>query len=74
MRSYGYQALRAYIGSYDSLTALYRSIVDVASAHLWDGERKEYYSIPDKVYKGYPFFWKNFLTTHVSNMHLTRLK
>jgi len=42
MRSYGYQALRAYIGSYDSLTALYRNKVDVATAHLWDGESKQY--------------------------------
>jgi putative molybdopterin biosynthesis protein len=42
MRSCGYQALRAYIGSYDSLTALYRNKVDVATAHLWDGESKQY--------------------------------
>lgn len=42
MRSYGYPALRAYIGSYDSLTSLYRNKIDVASAHLWDGETNQY--------------------------------
>jgi putative molybdopterin biosynthesis protein len=31
-------ALRAYVGSYEGLTALYRSEVHAATAHLWDGD------------------------------------
>lgn len=42
MRSYGITAFRSYTGSYDSLTALYKGQVDVASAHLWDGDTDEY--------------------------------
>jgi putative molybdopterin biosynthesis protein len=42
LRSNGIPALRAYIGSYDSLTLLYKNKVNVASSHLWDGETDEY--------------------------------
>lgn len=35
-------ALRAYIGSYSSLVALYQGRVQVASAHLWDGDTGQY--------------------------------
>lgn len=42
MRQRGVAALRAYIGSYDSLIALYRKQVDVASAHLWDSDTDTY--------------------------------
>jgi putative molybdopterin biosynthesis protein len=42
MRNYGITALRAYTGSYDSLIALYKGQVDVASAHLWDSEKDQY--------------------------------
>ncbi|TYQ18258.1 UNVERIFIED_CONTAM: putative molybdopterin biosynthesis protein [Acetivibrio alkalicellulosi] len=38
----GGTALRSYIGSYSSLTALYHGSVQVASAHLWDGETNQY--------------------------------
>ncbi|TCT16768.1 putative molybdopterin biosynthesis protein [Natranaerovirga pectinivora] len=38
----GAQALRAYIGSYNSLTELYYGNVQVATAHLWDGDTGEY--------------------------------
>ncbi len=37
MRLHGVMALRAYIGSYDSLVSLYHGRVSVATAHLWDG-------------------------------------
>jgi len=42
MRSHGIHALRAYIGSYDSLMLLYKNKVSVASSHLWDSETDEY--------------------------------
>ncbi|MDD2463359.1 MAG: helix-turn-helix transcriptional regulator [Desulfobulbus sp.] len=42
MRQSGVPALRAYIGSYDSLIALYRKKVNVASAHLWDSDSDSY--------------------------------
>ncbi|WP_419660997.1 putative DNA-binding protein, prophage CP4-57 regulatory-like [Desulfosarcina variabilis str. Montpellier] len=42
MRQRGVPALRAYIGSYDSLIALYRKQVNVASAHLWDSDTNTY--------------------------------
>ncbi|KMT22541.1 helix-turn-helix transcriptional regulator [Clostridium cylindrosporum] len=38
----GIPALRSYIGSYNSLTALYQGSIQVASAHLWDGDTGEY--------------------------------
>ncbi|MEG2934679.1 MAG: helix-turn-helix transcriptional regulator [Gordonibacter sp.] len=38
----GIESLRAYIGSYDALTDLYKDRVQVASSHLWDGETGEY--------------------------------
>jgi len=42
MRLHGIPALRAYIGSYDALTLLYKNKVNVASANLWDGGTDEY--------------------------------
>ena len=45
MRMYDVQALRAYIGSYDSLISLYKNKIDVASVHLWDGD-SDSYNIP----------------------------
>lgn len=38
----GIESLRAYIGSYDALTDLYKDKVQVASSHLWDGDSDEY--------------------------------
>lgn len=42
MRMYGVMALRAYIGSYDSLVSLYHDKVSVATAHLWDSTGDDY--------------------------------
>ncbi len=42
MRQRGAPALRSYIGSYDSLIALYRKKINVASAHLWDSDTDTY--------------------------------
>ena len=42
MRAHGIPALRAYIGSYDSLMLLYKNKVSVASSHLWDSETDQY--------------------------------
>lgn len=42
MRLHGVPALRAYIGSYDSLVSLYRNKINVASAHLWDSDSNTY--------------------------------
>ncbi|HWP95402.1 MAG TPA: helix-turn-helix transcriptional regulator [Syntrophomonadaceae bacterium] len=39
---YGYQALRQQVGSMAGLNALYHEKVDIATAHLWDGDRDEY--------------------------------
>ena len=38
----GFPALRSYIGSYDGLYALYHGNVQIATAHLWDGETGQY--------------------------------
>jgi len=38
----GVQALRSYVGSYDGLYALYHGNVQIATAHLWDGETGQY--------------------------------
>ncbi|MGI6220310.1 MAG: substrate-binding domain-containing protein [Coriobacteriales bacterium] len=38
----GFECLRSYVGSYDALTALYKGEVQVASAHLWDGDTNTY--------------------------------
>ena len=42
MRHHGVMALRAYIGSYDSLVSLYHDKVAVATAHLWDSAGDDY--------------------------------
>ena len=42
MRLHGIPALRAYIGSYDSLVSLYKNKVNVATSHLWDSETDKY--------------------------------
>ncbi len=38
----GLRPLRSYIGSYNGLTSLYNDTVQVATAHLWDGDSDEY--------------------------------
>lgn len=38
----GTRTLRSYIGSYNSLVALYQGHVQVATAHLWDGDTGAY--------------------------------
>lgn len=42
MRLKNIPALRAYMNSYDSIIALYKNQVQVASAHLWDSETNQY--------------------------------
>lgn len=42
MRLHGVMALRAYIGSYDSLVSLYHDKVSAATAHLWDSSTDDY--------------------------------
>lgn len=42
LHSSGIQALRSYIGSYNGLYALYQGNVQLATAHLWDGDTGEY--------------------------------
>lgn len=42
LRLNGIPALRAYIGSYDSLVSLYQGKVQVTAAHLWDSDADEY--------------------------------
>lgn len=38
----GRAALRSHVGSYEGLVALYQGEVQVATAHLWDGDSGEY--------------------------------
>lgn len=38
----GVRPLRAYVGSLDSLIAMYRGEADIVSTHLWDGDTGEY--------------------------------
>lgn len=42
LRQYGYQALRAYVGSFESLLSLYQDNVQAATSHLWDGDSGDY--------------------------------
>lgn len=42
MRMHGVAALRAYIGSYDSLVSLYHDRVSVATSHLWESSSDDY--------------------------------
>lgn len=42
LRLNGIPALRAYIGSYDSLVSLYQGKVQVTAAHLWDSDTDQY--------------------------------
>ncbi|MBC3803085.1 helix-turn-helix domain-containing protein [Acetobacterium fimetarium] len=42
LRLNGIPALRAYIGSFESLLSLYHDRVQVASCHLWDSDLDEY--------------------------------
>lgn len=42
LRQYGYQALRAYVGSFESLLSLYQDNVQAATSHLWDGDSEDY--------------------------------
>lgn len=42
LRLNGIPALRAYIGSYDSLVSLYQGKVQVTASHLWDSDTNEY--------------------------------
>lgn len=39
---HGGPTLRSYVGSYNSLCSLYHGEIQVASAHLWDGDSGEY--------------------------------
>lgn len=42
IRLHNIPAVRAYIGSYDSLISLYKNKVNVASSHLWDSSTDQY--------------------------------
>lgn len=42
IRLHNVPAVRAYIGSYDSLISLYKNKVNVASSHLWDSSTDQY--------------------------------
>ena len=42
LRLHGVMALRAYIGSYDSLVSLYQDRISVATTHLWDSQTDDY--------------------------------
>lgn len=42
MHPNGVQALRSYVGSYNGLYALYNGTVQIATAHLWDGDTGQY--------------------------------
>ncbi len=45
MHPNGLQALRSYVGSYNGLYALYQGKVQMAAAHLWDGD-SDLYNVP----------------------------
>lgn len=42
LHQYGIQALRAYVGSFESLLSLYQGNVQVATCHLWDSDTDSY--------------------------------
>lgn len=42
LHQYGIQALRAYVGSFESLLSLYQGKVQAATCHLWDSDTDSY--------------------------------
>ena len=42
LHQYGIQALRAYVGSFESLLSLYQDNVQAATCHLWDSDTNTY--------------------------------
>lgn len=42
LHQYGIQALRAYVGSFESLLSLYQGKVQAATCHLWDSDTNSY--------------------------------
>lgn len=42
LRQYGIRALRAYVGSFESILSLYQDNVQIATSHLWDGDSEDY--------------------------------
>lgn len=42
LHQYGIQALRAYVGSFESLLSLYQDNVQAATCHLWDSDTDTY--------------------------------
>lgn len=42
LHQYGIQALRAYVGSFESLLSLYQGKVQAATCHLWDSDSDSY--------------------------------
>lgn len=42
LHQYGIQALRAYVGSFESLLSLYQGNVQAATCHLWDSDTDSY--------------------------------
>ncbi|MFA9377670.1 MAG: substrate-binding domain-containing protein [Lachnotalea sp.] len=49
------QVFRSYLGSYNGIYELYQGRVNVATAHLWDGDTNEYnYSFVKKMMPGIP--------------------
>lgn len=68
----GVESLRSYIGSYDALTDLYKDKVQVASAHLWDGDADEYnVSYVKKLLPGTPTVIVN-LTYRMQGFYVAR--
>lgn len=59
----GVRPLRSYVGSMDSLIAMYRGEADIVSTHLLDGDTGEY-NLPyiRRVLSGFPYIVVNLIT------------
>ena len=62
LRQYGYQALRAYVGSFESMLSFYQGNVQAATTHLWDGDSDDY---------NIPYARRLIPGTHVTLVNLT---
>jgi len=58
-----YRALRSYVGSINSLIAMYRGEADVVSTHLYDGDTEEY-NVPyvRRLFSGHSYMMVNMVS------------
>lgn len=59
----GFRPLRSYVGSLNSLIAMYRGEVEIVSTHLFDGQTGEYNTpYVQRILTGYPYMLVNLVS------------